>query len=45
VARKLHRENGLAVERDRNVIATLGCKEGLTLALMATINPGDEVIV
>jgi len=45
VARKLQRENDLAVNPDKNVIATLGCKNGLTLALMATINLGDEVIV
>jgi len=45
IAHKLQRENDLDVDPDKNVIATLGCKNGLTLALMATINPGDEVIV
>ena len=45
VARKLYQENHLAVDPGTNVIATLGCKNALTLALMATINPGDEVIV
>lgn len=45
VARKLKRENNLIVDPDKNTIATLGCKNGLTLALMATINPGNEVIV
>jgi aspartate/methionine/tyrosine aminotransferase len=45
IARKLRRENGVVVDPGQNLIATLGCKNGLTLALMATINPGDEVIV
>lgn len=44
-ARKLARENNLNLDADKNIIATLGCKQGLTLALLATINPGDEVIV
>ena len=44
-ARKLARENGIDADPDKNIIATLGCKQGLTLALMATINAGDEVIV
>lgn len=45
VARKLQRENNLVLDPDKNVIATLGCKNGLTLALMAIINPGTKVIV
>jgi aspartate/methionine/tyrosine aminotransferase len=45
IARKLQRENGLLVDQDKNVIATLGCKNGLTLALMATVNSGEEVLV
>ena len=45
IARKLARENDLSVDPERQVMATLGCKNGLTLALLATINPGDEVIV
>ncbi len=45
IARKLYRENDLVVDPDSNVIATLGCKNGLTLGLMAIMNPGDEVIV
>ncbi|MGH9944260.1 MAG: pyridoxal phosphate-dependent aminotransferase [Pyrinomonadaceae bacterium] len=44
-ARKLARENGISLDPDENIIATLGCKQGLTLALLATINPGDEVII
>lgn len=45
IARKLRRENDLDMDPEKNIIATLGCKNGLTLAIMATINPGDEVIV
>jgi aspartate/methionine/tyrosine aminotransferase len=45
VARKLQRENNLVVDPERNITATLGCKNGLTLALMAVLNPGEQVIV
>ena len=44
-ARKLARENGIAADPEKSIIATLGCKQGLTLALMAIVDPGDEVIV
>jgi len=44
-ADKLKRENGLSIDADSEVIATLGCKEGLLLALFAILDPGDEVIV
>ncbi len=42
---KLARENGLDADPEKHIIATFGCKHGLNLALMATLNPGDEVIV
>lgn len=45
VARKLERENGIIADPEKLIMATLGCKNGLTLALLATINPSDEVIV
>jgi aspartate/methionine/tyrosine aminotransferase len=44
-AAKLRRENALEADPDSEVIATMGVKQGLTLALLATVNPGDEVIV
>ena len=44
-ASKLARENGVDVDPSGNVIATLGCKQGLVLALLSSIDPGDEVIV
>ncbi|TDI82876.1 MAG: aminotransferase class I/II-fold pyridoxal phosphate-dependent enzyme [Caldithrix sp.] len=45
VARKLERENNLSLDPDKSIMATMGCKNGLTLALLAIIGPGDEVIV
>ena len=42
---KLGRENDIDADPDREIIATMGVKQGLTLALMATVGPGDEVIV
>lgn len=44
-AHKLARENGIVADPEKSIIATLGCKQGLTLALMAVVDPGDEVIV
>lgn len=44
-ARKLERENGIVADPETSIIATLGNKQGLTLALMAVVNPGEEVIV
>ena len=44
-AAKLKAANGLDLDPDAEVIATMGCKQGLVLSLMATLDPGDEVIV
>lgn len=43
-AEKLKRENGLSFSADQIVIGN-GAKHELTNAIMATINPGDEVII
>lgn len=45
VAEKLERENGLRYDPGEGVMATLGCKNGLVLALMSILDPGDEVLV
>ena len=45
VADKLLRDNGLRYDPRREVMATLGCKNALVLALHALLDPGDEVIV
>ena len=44
IVAKFRRENGLAYAPDQ-VIVTSGGKQALYNALMATMNPGDEVIV
>lgn len=44
-ALKLSRENRISADPEKEIIATSGVKQGLTLSLMAIINPGDEVIV
>ncbi|UCE42627.1 MAG: pyridoxal phosphate-dependent aminotransferase [Candidatus Aminicenantes bacterium] len=44
-AAKLKRDNGIDADPNKSIIATMGIKQGLTLSLLATINPGDEVIV
>jgi len=45
VSGKLRRENGLTVDPEQQILATLGVKEGLLLALQAGIEPGDTVLV
>lgn len=44
-ARKLARENDLEIDPARGILATLGCKQGLGLALSAILDVDDEVIV
>jgi aspartate/methionine/tyrosine aminotransferase len=44
-AQKLKRDNDIDADPDKNIIATMGIKQGLTLSLLTSINPGDEVIV
>lgn len=44
VAEKYHRENGLAFEPSEIIISN-GAKQSLFDALMATVNPGDEVLL
>jgi aspartate/methionine/tyrosine aminotransferase len=44
-ALKLERENGIVLDPDREIVATMGCKHGLMLSLLAAVNPGEEVIV
>jgi aspartate/methionine/tyrosine aminotransferase len=44
-AQKLRRDYGIEADPENEILATLGCKEGLFLALLATLDPGDEVLV
>ena len=44
-AAKLSRDNALDIDPAENVIATLGCKQGLVTSLFAVVDAGDEVII
>ncbi|MEM9329052.1 MAG: aminotransferase class I/II-fold pyridoxal phosphate-dependent enzyme [Bacteroidota bacterium] len=44
-AAKLSRENDIHADPEAEIIATMGCKQGLTISLLALLNPGDEVLV
>ena len=44
-ATKLERENNIIANPETEIIATMGCKQGLTISLLALLNPGDEIIV
>jgi len=44
-AQKLARDNAIIADPDRSIVATLGGKQGLLLALIASLNHGDEVII
>lgn len=44
-AEKLLRDNAINADPETEIIACAGVKQGLTLSLLAIINPGDEVIV
>jgi len=44
-AEKLKREQQLSIDPEKNVVATLGCKQGLLLSLLAILEPGDEIIL
>ena len=44
-AAKLARDNGIIADPDTEIIATMGCKQGLTLALLSAADVGAEIIV
>ena len=44
-AAKLQRENNIFADPEKEIVATMGAKQGLTISLLALINPGDEVII
>lgn len=44
-AQKLERENNILANPETEIVATMGCKQGLTISLLSILNPGDEVIV
>jgi len=44
-AKKLKRENKIDVDPEKQIIVTVGAKEGILLSLMALMDPGDSAIV
>ena len=44
IASKLHKDNGVDVDPDKEIIVTTGCKTAIFISLMALLNPGDEVL-
>ncbi|MCD6593410.1 pyridoxal phosphate-dependent aminotransferase [Candidatus Bathyarchaeota archaeon] len=45
VAEKLRKENGIDVDPETEVIATVGAMGALSLAMLTVVNPGDEVLI
>jgi aspartate/methionine/tyrosine aminotransferase len=45
IAAKLARENGLTYAPVDEIVATIGANEAVWIAMMAYLNPGDEVII
>jgi aspartate/methionine/tyrosine aminotransferase len=45
IAYKLEKENGIKCDPDKNLIVTAGATQGLMLAMVTLVDPGDEVII
>jgi aspartate/methionine/tyrosine aminotransferase len=45
IARKVKRFNGIDADPERNITVTCGATEAMMSAMLAVVNPGDEVIV
>lgn len=45
IAEKLQRDNSITADPRKNIVVTVGGKEAIYAAMMATIDSGDEVIV
>lgn len=45
ICEKAHWYNGIAADPDKNITVTCGATEAMMSALLAIINPGDEVVV
>jgi aminotransferase len=45
IAQVLIKERGWAVDSERQIIVTVGANEGVLLAMLAILNPGDEVLI
>lgn len=44
IARKYKLKNNMNIDMEKNIVVTAGAIEALTASLLATLNPGDEVI-
>lgn len=45
IAAKLRRDNGIAVDPGTDVLVTSGAQQGLLLAIVGTLEAGDEIVV
>jgi len=45
LARKYREYNGMEVDPDRNIAVTCGSTEAMIAALLAVVDPGDEVVI
>ncbi len=45
ISRKLQAENGIVVDPATQILVTAGVQEAINVALLALVNPGDEVIM
>jgi aminotransferase len=45
ITRKLRQDNGLSYDPSNEIIVTVGTNEAVFMAMMAFLNPGDEVLI
>jgi aminotransferase len=45
IAAKLGSENGIPVDPNKQIIITIGSNEAIFIAMLAMLNPGDEVLI
>lgn len=45
ITQKLLLDNAVRVDSETGIIVTVGCKEAIILALLAFLDPGDEVLI
>jgi aminotransferase len=45
IAVKMQRDNGITVDPDTQIVVCCGATEGLNIALMSIIDPGDRVLI
>ena len=45
ISEKFHRENGFDADPQSEIMVTAGAVNALSLAILSTINPGDEVVI